>query len=508
VLHWLSVRLSALGARALLAALVLAAAACKGGEPEEAVVAEVGDEEITVGEVADYMARSGYGLNEEDVSKAVDEMIDLELVRLRARERYTPTRIDSLQMKEWTEVLTINQFREDVVWADVEVDEAKLKEWYDENVSEEIQARHILVGVEPTATEAERTAARQEADSLLRLVQGDADFAELAREHSDDPGSGQNGGMLPWFGKGQMVEPFENAAFEGKAGEVYPEVVETQFGFHLIKVEERRRPSFEDLKEQIEEQLMQPRRSEVEQAFITQLMENSGVEFYESNIDTLIAILDADPARPVTGEQRALELATFRAGSIALGEIWDLYETVPPANQRAIEALDQTQMIQAMAALVQQRLLIHEARTKNTELDSLRQGQLDDRVDQLYMESYLRQVGRAQLEVPDSVVQRYYDEHREFYSGQPFDAVREQIRDVLMSQRMEALQGPDAERRVVAAVADSHASRVGIERHEDRYADVLAVLRERYEEMGRDPEAAEPAPAEQGAAEPADAQSP
>jgi parvulin-like peptidyl-prolyl isomerase len=501
VSYWFSVRTSARGAAVLLAALVTLLAACKSGDPGEAVVAEVGDEEITVAEVADFMARRSYGVNAEDVSKAVDELINLELVRLRARERYIPLKHDSLQMTEWNEILVINQFRDEVVWADIQVDETKLREWYDENVQDEVQARHILVSVPATATDAERTAARREADSLLTAVKADADFAEAARGHSDDPGSGQNGGLLPWFGKGQMVEPFENAAFEGTAGEIYPELVETQFGFHIIKVENRRRPAFEDLRDQIEEQLMGPQRTEVEQAYITQLMENSGVEFYESNIDTLIVLFDADPPRPVTGDHRALDLATFRnEGSIKLGEIWDLYQTLPPANQRSIESLDQTQMIQALASMVQQKLLLGEARAKSVELDTTRARQLRERTDALYMESYMRQVGQSILAVPDSVVQRYYEEHREFYSGRPFEEVREQIREVLMGQRMETLSTPDAESRILAAVADSQASEVEVVRHEDRYDDVLEALRAKYEEIGRDPNAVEapatPAPAQ------------
>ena len=237
---------------------------------------------------------------------------------------------------------------------------------------------------------------------------------------------------------------------------------------------------------------MGPQRTEVEQAYITQLMENSGVEFYESNIDTLIVLFDADPPRPVTGDMQNLDLATFRnEGSIKLGELWDLYQTLPPANQRSIEGLDQTQMIQALASLVQQRLLLDEARTRSTELDTTRQRQLRERTDALYMESYMRQVGQSILAVPDSVVQRYYEEHREFYSGRPFEEVREQIREVLMGQRMETLSTPDAESRILAAVADSQASEVEVVRHEDRYDDVLEALRAKYEEIGRDPNAVE-----------------
>ena len=82
--------------------------------------------------------------------------------------------------------------------------------------------------------------ARQKAEDLLRRVHAGEDFAELAKEYSEDPGSRAQGGDLGWFGRGQMVKPFEDAAFALKEGEVSG-VVESPFGFHIIKVEERRR---------------------------------------------------------------------------------------------------------------------------------------------------------------------------------------------------------------------------------------------------------------------------
>lgn len=475
----------------LAAGLALTAlAACRaGGDAKDAAVAQVGDAKITVEQVADHMVSRGFGVNRQDVAKAVDELIDLEIVKQHARERYRLTRGDSLQIREWNDVLLTNQFRDDVIWRDVRPEAQEVRAWYDEHVSEEARARHILVSVSPTAGEEERRKARQEADSLFDAIKKGVDFSAIAREHSDDPGSAEQGGLLSWFRRGQMVEPFEKAVYEGKVGALYPRIVETQFGYHIIKVEERRKPSFEDLKDDIEGQLAAPQRTEAERAYVTRLMENSAVDFNEGNIDRFIAILDAAPPRPPSAEERGLDLATYRAGEITIGEIWDLYETLPPNNQRAIEALDQTQMVQALASLVQQNLLLADAQAKKVTLDTTRQRQLDERIDALHLTSYMEDVARAQLEFPDPVVRQYYDEHREFYRDQPFEQVREQIRQVLINQRVQQLGDPATQQKLLEAVADSFESRYRTVRHENRYGDVLDRLREKYEAMGRDPDA-------------------
>ena len=467
------------------AAALMALAACRGGSDD--VVARVGDERVTVAEVVDYMASSGYGANEEEVEKAVDEIVDLLLVSLRGQERHELTSSESLQMSEWRDQLLYNQFREDVIWSEVRVDEARLREWYDENVGEEVQARHILVKVEPDAPDSVRQAARAEAESLLQLAQADADFAALATENSDDPGSARQGGSLGWFQRGRMVAPFEQAAFGTAPGEVTPEVVETQFGFHVIKVEGKRKRPFEELRTEIEEQLARPERMDAERAYVTRLMEDSGVEFVESNVDTLIALLDRGPETELTDEQRALPLATYEGGGFTLGEIWSLFVALPPSNQAMIERLDQAGMIQALSQLMQRRILLERARARSTVLDSTRQRQLDERIRQFYAQLIMGKALEKQLDVPESEVRRYYDEHLEFYRGQVFEEVADQIREVLRAQRMEQVQATDAQRELMAAMADSQAGSVNVELYRDRYDDVLAALKERLEDPQASP---------------------
>jgi peptidylprolyl isomerase/peptidyl-prolyl cis-trans isomerase D len=100
-----------------------------------------------------------------------------------------------------------------------------------------VRARHILIGQRGDGEE-QRAQQLQQAQDLLQRIEGGESFATLARQYSQDPGSAARGGDLGWFGRGQMVPPFEAAAFDAEVGEVVGPV-ETDFGYHLIQVEER-----------------------------------------------------------------------------------------------------------------------------------------------------------------------------------------------------------------------------------------------------------------------------
>lgn len=133
-----------------------------------------------------------------------------------------------------------------------------LKTYYDTHAEEyktdeTVAASHILIGFEPTDTDTEKGAKKAQAEVIRKQLVDGADFAALAKEHSSCPSSAQ-GGSLGEFGKGQMVPPFEKAAFELEPGGI-SEVVETQFGYHLITVtkhDQGSTPSFDEAKERVE----------------------------------------------------------------------------------------------------------------------------------------------------------------------------------------------------------------------------------------------------------------
>ena len=126
-------------------------------------------------------------------------------------------------------------------------------------VAEERKASHILVQVGADASEAEIAEARAKAEQLLAEIKAAPEtFSDVARKSSDDPGSAQSGGDLGFFARGAMVKAFEDAVFEAGEG-LLPEPVRSDFGFHIVRVDEIRPatiPSFEEVRARIEAELL------------------------------------------------------------------------------------------------------------------------------------------------------------------------------------------------------------------------------------------------------------
>lgn len=166
-----------------------------------------------------------------------------------------------------------------------ELTEEELRAFYDENPDlfesgERIKARHILISTQDAGSEAEQQAALQEAQELRQqIVEEDADFAAIAKEHSDGP-SAENGGRLGTFSRGQMVPAFEEAAFALDVGQI-SEPVKTQFGYHVIQVTDKIEAGtapYEEQRERIRQYLTQQRQRDVFDSYLSDLKEAAEIE--------------------------------------------------------------------------------------------------------------------------------------------------------------------------------------------------------------------------------------
>jgi len=145
---------------------------------------------------------------------------------------------------------------------------------------ESVRASHILIGVAKDAPPAAKQAARTEAEGVLKRAKAGEDFAALAKQYSKDPGSAAVGGDLNFFPKGQMVPAFDAAAFALKPGEI-SDLVETEFGFHIIKLTEKRAGRIvplAEVKDRLEGFLKQRKQQELVQQYLLGLKAKYRVE--------------------------------------------------------------------------------------------------------------------------------------------------------------------------------------------------------------------------------------
>jgi peptidyl-prolyl cis-trans isomerase C len=184
--------------------------------------------------------------------------------------------------------LMINKIIEAHVLSKIVITEKEAENFYSEQKDkfkkpEQVRARHILVKIDPSDPQEKKDTGRQKIESILAEVKlGKEDFSELAKKYSEGP-SGPKGGDLGYFGHGQMVPPFEKVAFALKTGEI-SDVVETQFGYHIIKVEDKKDARvipYTEAKEDIRENLKRQQGSQKIDAWITELRNKAAIEISE-----------------------------------------------------------------------------------------------------------------------------------------------------------------------------------------------------------------------------------
>jgi peptidyl-prolyl cis-trans isomerase D len=144
------------------------------------------------------------------------------------------------------------RYIDEVTFDEIELEKYHRRHLDQFEILEKIKASHILIKVDEAADETIREEKKAFAEKLLEEVKSGKDFAELARVNSDDAASAVKGGNLGYFTRGSMVKPFEQAAFSMKPGDI-SEVVETTFGYHIIKVEEYTEPGVRSLEESMDE---------------------------------------------------------------------------------------------------------------------------------------------------------------------------------------------------------------------------------------------------------------
>lgn len=182
------------------------------------------------------------------------------------------------------DTLIIQKLLDSQVADKVKVSDAETKAFYDANPhlfeqEERVHARHILKMVEPSAGAIDKDKKKKELEDVLKALKNGSDFNDLAMKYSDDP-SKIMGGDLGYFTRGRMVKPFEDAAFALKPGEISG-IVETQFGYHIIKVEDHQQARtipYEEIKGVIADNLSMQKRQEAAGQYVDELYKKSEIK--------------------------------------------------------------------------------------------------------------------------------------------------------------------------------------------------------------------------------------
>jgi peptidyl-prolyl cis-trans isomerase C len=260
----------------------------------DAVVANIGDQKITVSDFDRMLSlldtekqkviEKNPQLKESVLTQFIQSMVISKLAKEKGFDKIAEVKN---QMEFYKDNFLANLYIRREVLDKISIPEEDLKKYYENHkdefkTPEMVKVRHILVKMNESAPEKDKKAAKKKAEDILEKIKSGEDFAKLAAEVSDDLGSKQKGGELGFFPRGRMVKPFEDAAFALKPGEVSG-LVKTQYGYHIIKLEERKPAGiepFDDVKKNIRQKLIQDQTKSKVVAFIDKAMKDAKAEVH------------------------------------------------------------------------------------------------------------------------------------------------------------------------------------------------------------------------------------
>ncbi len=264
------------------------------------VLAEVAGYKLTLKKFNDQIAslppqlQMAVSRNPELKQQLLDRWVQLTLMAKEARSQKLQDKpAVKERIEDMTNALLAQEFMRENVESKVKVTDKEVKEYYEKHKKEftqpaQVRARHILVKVPADADKKAWEDARKKAEMIREKAVKGEDFAKLAQQYSEDPGSKGRGGDLGYFSKGRMVPEFEKAAFALKKGEI-SQPVKTTFGYHIIKVEDikpSRQQSFKDVQQKIRQQLTREKQRKIREEIVSKLEKKYPVKLNKALLNT------------------------------------------------------------------------------------------------------------------------------------------------------------------------------------------------------------------------------
>lgn len=265
------------------------------------VIAQVGPYKLTVDDFEKQVKtlppqfQMAIASNKQLRESFLERWVQITLMALKAREM----KLDQdpqvkKRLEDLKNALLAQEFSKRFIEDKVTISDEEVKEYYEKHKDqftqkEQVKARHILVKVPAGANEDEWKKARKKALDIKARAEKGEDFAKLAKEFSDDPGTKNRGGELGYFGKGRMVPEFEKVAFSLEPG-VISDPVKTIFGWHLIQVEDKKASQvkpLEDVKSFVRQRALQEKKSEMLEKLLADVEKKYSVKINKEVLDEI-----------------------------------------------------------------------------------------------------------------------------------------------------------------------------------------------------------------------------
>ena len=292
------------------------------------VLARAAGHELTVDQVVEMLARENTMPNQADVVGALANLwVDYTLIAVSAREDplFTTLDLDALLRPQFDQEI-INAYLSSVLQPDTAISDQDLRVmWEADPPADSVRAQHILLLFPDQATQAQVDSVAELAAQLKSRAAAGESFEALAGQYSEDSGSAVQGGDIGFFSLGAMVPPFEEAAFSLAVGEVSDPVL-SSLGLHVIKVTDRKAPTFEGARESYRDSIVFERLWKTDSIFLAGVDEEAEIEVAAEAVDVMRELAN-NPRAPLSGRAVRRTLVSYRGGSYSVSDALVLLNT-------------------------------------------------------------------------------------------------------------------------------------------------------------------------------------
>lgn len=356
--------------RALAAVGLTVLAACKSAPDNAGVVARVGDHTFTVDQASKLLEDQENIPNRADVVKAVANFwTDYTLLADDVAKDSTLKNVDLEPLvRQQLDQQMVFQLHDSVIHVDTAISDTELKALYaQEAPGVRITASHILFSFPDQATQAQRDSVRKLAESVRRRAVAGEDFATLAREYSQDKGTAAKGGELGSFGRGDLAPSLEKAAMALEPGQI-SEVVESPYGLHIIRLESKTVPKFEEMRDSFRVQVQNERDTKAWSTYVAGLKAKAQPKV-EDDAVALVKGIAKDPGLTLSSAAARRKLVSYEGGAVTAGELQLLLQSSSDQQQlsQSVQQATDQQIDDFLLNLTQRDLLVAEARKTGLE---------------------------------------------------------------------------------------------------------------------------------------------